>query len=96
MISIGAMLEPSSPILKLLGAKMRCKSENIGSSANSTEFSKTRLSFLRGPRCGPRANMMILLKFFCFKIFSKEKKGHFGKYSKRPKMRSKSKNDDFV
>ena len=26
---LGAMLEPSSPILKLLGAKMRCKSENI-------------------------------------------------------------------
>ena len=60
---LGAMLEPSSPILKLLGAKMRCKSENIGSSANSTEFSKTRLSFLRGPRCGPRAKMMILLRF---------------------------------
>ena len=40
---LGAMLEPSSPRLKLLGAKMRCKSENIGSSANSTEFSKTRI-----------------------------------------------------
>ena len=24
----------------------------------------TRLSFLRGPRCGPRAKMMILLRFF--------------------------------
>merc|ERR1711911_284012 len=63
MIFIGAMLEPSSPILKLLGTKMRCKSENVGSSANSPEFSKTRLSFLRGPRCGPRAKMMILLRF---------------------------------
>ena len=41
------------------------------------------------PRCGPRAKMMILLSVF--NVFLNKQK-----YSKRPKMRSKSKNGDFA
>ena len=36
------------------------------------------------PRCGPRAKMLIFLKFFLMFFFFKKKNGHFGKYSNKP------------